>query len=304
MEPCVKPTVRRGRVLLKYAAMLLLLIFFGGDVLLGLDACRRFSQAQRDAVTVDAVVCSVRQHEDDEGANEYDVYVRYIYAGGSYEVLYLDDSDDKSWTEKVGQSIALKINPHQPEEIIDRLEAKARGVVMNLWFLNLGLWIWAIPSRKSWTEIYGNDRTVVKKDLENQIRRRWVWKWGVLTGTEMIALNVIFLKVIPVWVLIVGVILLILGVKGGRRYDADLNKVSGDAFRIQTDTLVEKWEDYDSDGGKDYILVFSDGKNTWQKTVSYDEYHSVLPGQTQCVVYLEGETRPTLALMQSGAQAV
>jgi hypothetical protein len=65
--------------------------------------------------------------------------------------------------------------------------------------------------------------------------------------------------VIPVWVLIVGAIFLILGVKGGRRYRADLNKVSGDAFHIRTDTLVEKREESDSDGGTDYILEFSNG---------------------------------------------
>ena len=296
MEHCEKPPILKGNVVLKCIAMILLLFFCGRGALMSLYDCIRFSKVQSNAVTVDAVVSNVEVEFDSEDGNEYDVYVRYTYAGESYEVRYLNDSDEGSWMDKIGQSVSLEINPHRPEELIVVLKSSAQAIALELCLLNLALALWVIPTHKNWTRVYGTGKAFVKKDLEVQLCRRWLWKWGVVTGLELIALPIIFSKVYAFWLMLPGAVFLFLGIKGARRFRADLEKVHNESFTVRDDTLVEKLTESDGDGGTDYLLVYSNGTDTWKKRVSYRQYLSAQPGQTERVVYLDGETHPILTV--------
>lgn len=304
MEHIDKPPILRGKVFFQIALLALILVVSGRSLLASLDACIRLPQARENAELVSAVVRNVERSTDSDGDYEYNVYIRYRYEGKDYDVLILSGTKDNSWKDRIGQSLSVRINPDRPGELIDSLEKRAENTVLGLGVFNLWLWIAAMPNRKKWTEDNGHGRCFIQQDLKDCVRRRWLWKWGLLTGTELVVCVLIFHNGIPGWNALLGAVLIWLGLKGFKHRRTDLQKISNEEFDIRNDTLTDKYETLNNNCKKKYCLKYTNENGSWRKTVSRQEYQEASIGQVMQGVYLSGEKRPTLILSEGKTEIV
>lgn len=273
----------------------LVLVFGGLGVLSGLDTCAYYKAVQDSAVTVEAVVTKVERFSADDGW-EYDVYIRYGYAGENYEVLYLDDTGDGQWKNRLGQTVSVEIDPADPGVVLSVLIASANSMLVYVMIMNMWIFFWPFRARPVWTQTYGCSHEYIQRDLEITLSSRWLWKWGMLSGAEMLVIGSIYADIVGGMMLPCGVLLAFLGLMGCKRFRRDMEKVRNGEFTIREDTLVEKCEESDGDGGLDCFLVYSGDRGTWRKKVSDNEYARSQVGQVKRVIYLDGEKKPTMEL--------
>lgn len=304
MERYDKPSVLRQKGFLKIALLALILVVFGKALLGNLGDCIRLPQVLRNAQSVSAVVYNVECGTDSDGDSECDVYIRYHYEGKDYDVCYLSGTKDNSWANRVGESLSVRINPERPDELIDWIENGAGNMAMALGLFNLWLWPAAMPHRKKWTEAYGHDRYCIQQDLKDCVNRRWLWKWGLMTGAELVVLSVVFLGVIPVWNILLGAVLIWLGFKGFKHARTDLQKISNEEFSIREETLTDKYETIDNDCSKEYCLTYTNESGSWSKVVTPEVYQAAQIGQVKRGVYLAGEKTAMLLLTAGETEAV
>lgn len=291
MEHYDRPPILRKKRIFKIVLMVFLPIFFGSLLFRCLDACIRLPQARKNAQLVSAVIYDVK------GDEEYDVHIRYRYNGETYDVLYKSGTTDGSWKDREGQSMTIQIDASRPGMLIERMEINAENTVFALGFFNLWLLPSTIQSRKKWTEVYGNGRNFIQLDLKDCVRRRCLWKWGLLTGAGMIAVRVIFREDIPGWAALLGAVLLLLGLWGMKNYFADLKKISNEEFSILKNTVTEKGTSR-SRGSTKFYLKYTNENGSWDAPVSGEEYQAACIGQVRLGVFLPGERRPMLLLTE------
>lgn len=304
MKRIDRPPIIKVKVILKVVLLALLLVLFGENLLEGLDDSRRISQARQNAVTVSAVVSNVEADYNSDYVRVYHVYIRYNYKGDRYDVRYLSNKRNSSWMDRVGETLSVQIDPERPDHLIDKMEDNARYTPLGFGIINLWLAILAIPSRRKWTEVYGCGTSNIQQDLKDLVCRRWLWKWGLLTGAEMIVARMILREGIPGYAVPLGAVLIWLGSKGLKRRRADLQKIDNEEYTVRNITLTAKYEMPDNDGGTDYCLEYTDENGSWRNVVSYREYQSAMVGQVKRGVYMPQEKKPTLLLFQGSAEVV
>lgn len=267
-------------------------------------ACSRYVRAQDQAVTVCATITNVTKDSDPEEGRVYDVFIEYEYDGSSYTFKYRDDTRYSVWARRIGDTIQVQIDPDHPQEPLEAMRDDMRRFLLGLFFLGGGLVILNQPDHRYWTAAYGVSTETAKKDLEWNIRRRWIWKWCVISSAVMLSFKLLFFPVLSIWLLPAGAVLALLGIVGFLRCRRDLNKVEMGAFTICDLTVVGKPMDETRNDKRYHYLTFTDGTEKWKIRVKENEYNSIASGEMRKAAFLEGESKPEMIFLSAVPEIV
>lgn len=169
--------------------------------------------------------------------------------------------------------------------------------VLGLVFLMPVFFVGMFPNRMAWAKYYSPDIRFLIRDRRDEIGRRWLWKWELAAGAVLVVFKLAFFKVLAAAVLIAGVALIILGVRGMKKAEADREAVGESSFTVRELTLTRKYRKIRIRQKDLYYLTFSEGGSTWKMQFSYEEYHSIQIGDVRQAVFFADESYPQLVLM-------
>lgn len=280
----------------KDAAILwvMLAVFFligtGILVYVGLEG-QRYLAVEKMGVKVQAEGYKIAE-VDDDGDTDFELHIRYTYEGKQYSGIYETFNSKQDAQALIGQFVSIQINPEKPSEQLNDIGSNLRFAgLFGSFFWAMGVVFAFRRKRKCCTEVYGWHREYIQMDLNRKLLEDCgVWLAFLSAGLLYLALWQMFPSAMgDIWILglgacVIGVLILL-------NWLSKRHKVREEKYRLSRQTLTNKKID-DSGDTTTYDLYYSDGINSWSRSVSMKRFHSARIGETVEAVILDGKKRP------------
>ena len=255
------------------------------------------SHAIQNPLQLDAQIVSVREHTGDELAS-YDAIMRYEYQDITYETVYQSFTNREDAYDLMGKTVTAVVDMAHPSETIASYQSSAITLMMTaVVFVLLFLLTCCFPHRKSNVATYGWRMETVKKDILLQQPYPMAFLMACLPCCAVYAFSwpQIFSAA---WELIgfmlVNGILFLVGAGFLIRYLLDRRLMRDDQILLRQDICVKKRTQKDSDGEKEYVLTFSNGKREYKRRVNKSFFAQISEGTAVDAAYLGSRKKPAL----------
>lgn len=276
-----------------FAGLLLILSFM--LISSGVSEYHRYQKISPKAVTVKGVITDVDIIENDEGADDYKMYMTFTYKGKEYTIHY-DTSGKRSSLKRVGETVSTKINPYKPTEKISSIKNGSSGMsTVGVVFLAISAVLLQIDDRKPYVKTYGMRKEAVKLDILKKLYHRKLWLFLLITGIGWSALKLYMPDTISDTVMGLGICMIAAGVYLLHCRNKDLRAARNDEFQLKYTSIIRKEEDTDSDGDPIYYLIYINDLAEQKRRVTRKIYSSARIGEPITHVYLSTRSNPFIS---------
>lgn len=291
MDIMVEKPARSKNATILWVMLAIFILVGTGILALGCLEGQRYLAIEKNAVTVQAEGYKIVD-VDDDGDNDFRLYVRYTYEGEVYSGIYKTYDLQRDAEKLMGQWVDVQINPENPSEQLNDIGTGARFLcLMGPFFLANGIGFVFCRKRKCYTEVYGWRREYIQMDLDRKLLEDCgLWAGFLSAGLLYLGLWRVFPSAMgDIWIIsfvacTIG-ILILLG------WLSKCHKIREEKYRLSRQTMTDKKID-DSGDSTSYNLYYSNGINSWHRSVSRKRFDSAQIGETVEAVFLDGTKRP------------
>lgn len=295
MEFLEKPKRKIKTTITKYIFAFLLSLISFLLIGTGISEYLRFQRVSPYAVTVRGVISHVDIIEDDEGSDDYKMYMTFLYKGKKYTTHY-DTSSRSSTLNRIGEIVSAEINPEKPTELISSIKNRSTvSSLLGVVFLAGFVVLLRIDNRVTYVKTYGLRREAVKKDIQKKLYHRKLWLFLLITGIGWVFFAIYMNEAVPRLFLPAGGILIAAGIYQLSRTIKDASVVRDNAYELKWVSVIRKEEETDSDGDPVYYLVYYNNLRENKHRVSSKVYYGAKIGESICHVYLTNRAKPFLS---------
>lgn len=261
----------------------------------GISEHHRYQRIYPKAVTVKGVITDVDVIENDEGADDYKMYMTFSYKGKEYTIHY-KTSVKRSTLKRIGETVSTQINPYKPAEKISSIKSDSSGMsTVGVVFLAISAVFLQINNRKSYVKTYGMRKEAVKHDILEKLYHRKLWLFLLITGIGWSILKWYMPDTISDIVMGIGICMIAAGVYLLHCRNKDLRAARNDEFQLKYTSIIRKEEDTDSDGDPVYYLIYINDLAEQKRRVSRKIYSSARIGEPITHVYLSTRLKPFIS---------
>lgn len=272
-----RSTFRRNKLVAKCLAMVLSMGVGIVLMVISILSCREYRDMSSRSMVVDAVITEVRIYSDSENGDDYRVYVTYACEGKEYTRLHLSVKD-KSWMERVGQSIKVIVDPLNPTVEPSDMENKIFFTMFfGLPIFCAGTLTCFMSARRSCVAMNGLQDAAIRRDMLDKERRKVYWLPFFLYAIGETAFAVYAADIDRVFstgyllsamVLPFGIVFLVKHIRAIRSLKSELCVCSYSVSRYKVNGKKK-----DNDGeSTSYYIYYYDGKGNAPVSVSKKAY--------------------------------
>lgn len=289
MEFMEKPPIRNKAIIRLLVGAALCIV---GLILLmkGYQEGTRYLYVKDNLLTLTAE-CYRVEVDDSGDSTSYRVYVRYSHEGKFYSNDYKSFSTRAKAEAMLGKIVEIQVNAQNPDEFPhDIKNSTFFRILLSAFLLLCGIPMIFARKRMPYYQLHGM-RDCLDKDLNIElVEKCGFWVASLILGLAYLGLWTVLREGYP-YLWIMPALLLVIAALSIRSWLRQLRMVRNGSYRVAQQILVDKKTE-DNDDSVTYLLVYSDSKVQWERSVPRKRYNAAEIGETVDAVFLEGDKKP------------